>query len=230
MTDELERPIIPSVGDSISSLDEASQGSFNPADEVMERPALPVAGPDLQQPVQLDDEVFLQGEHLFGSSPLFEGLTPEEIREIVRASERLQLQTGDLLFVQDDVAEAVYILQSGELQVRANSPMGEDIVLAMLGPGTVVGELALIDGGPRSATVESLSNCAVYRLSRADFNNLKAQFRPAAYKVILNLAKTVDARRRQAERRIAEVFDDPEQHIDLFESQVHDMLAKMRKI
>lgn len=225
MTDEFDTLAV-----TPQSLEENSQGSLNPGDAVEGRPTLPASGPDLQQPVQLDDDVFLEGEHLFGSSPLFVDLTPEEIREVVRASEKLQLQTGDLLFVQGDVAEAVYILQSGELQVRADSPMGEDIILAMLGPGTVVGELALIDGGPRSATVESLSNCAVYRLSREDFNKLKAQFRPAAFKVILNLAKTVDSRRRQAERRIAEVFDDPDQHIDQFESQVHDMLARMRKI
>ena len=107
--------------------------------------------------------------------------------------------------------------------------MGEDIVLAVLGSGTIVGELALIDGGPRSATVEALGDCDIYRLTRESFDALRAARNPAAYKVILNLASTVDARRRQTEARINEVFEDPAQHIDQFEGQVHDMLARLRK-
>lgn len=210
--------------------EESSQGSLDIASEIDKRPALPIDGPDLQQPIRLDKDLSFDGEPLFGSSPLFEGLEAEEVREIVRASTKLQVESGEVLFEQGVQAQALYILQNGELQVRAIGGQGEDIVLAVLGPGTVVGELALIDGGPRSATVEAISSCVVYRLDRKDFESLKAQMRPAAFKVIMNLAKTVDSRRRQAERRIDEVFDDPEQHIDIFESQVHEMLAKLRKV
>lgn len=210
--------------------EDSSQGSMDMASEIDHRPELPTDGPDLQQPIRLDNDLSFDGEPLFGSSPLFEGLEPEEVREIVRASTKVQFESGDVLFEQGVQAQALYILQNGELQVRAIGDQGEDIVLAMLGPGTVVGELGLIDGGPRSATVEAISSSVVYRLDRKDFESLKAQMRPAAFKVIMNLAKTVDSRRRQAERRIDEVFDDPEQHIDIFESQVHDMLARLRKV
>ena len=212
-------------------LEETSHGAMNPADEVSERPSIPTGegGLQLGGSMNLSSEVTMEGEHLFGASPIFQGLSREEIREIVSASEKLTLQAGELLFEQGGEASAVYIIQSGEIQVRAASPMGEDIVLAVLGSSTVVGELALIDGGPRSATVEVLSDCDIYRLSRGAFDALRAQLRPAAYKVILNLAETVDARRRQTEARINEVFEDPAQHIDLFEGQVHDMLARLRK-
>lgn len=210
--------------------EESSQGSLDMASEIDQRPTLPMDGPDLQQPIRLDNDLSFDGEPLFGSSPLFEGLKPEEVREIVRASTKVQVESGEVLFLQGVQAQALYILQSGELQVRAIGEQGEDIVLATLGPGTVVGELALIDGGPRSATVDAISSSVVYRLDRKDFESLKSQMRPAAYKVIMNLAKTVDSRRRQAERRIDEVFDDPQQHIDIFESQVHDMLARLRKV
>ena len=213
-------------------MEEPSQGAHNPADDVVDRPNLPTMSEPLHlgKTINLSDDVVLEVEHLFGSSPVFQGLTKEETREIVNSAEKLPLQPGQELFRQGEVASAVYIIQSGEVQVKATSPAGEEIVLAMLGSSTIVGELALIDGGPRSATVEAISDCDVYRLSREAFDALRAQRRPAAYKVILNLAATIDARRRQSEQRINEVFTDPATHIDAFESQVHDLIARLRKI
>ncbi len=212
-------------------LDEVSHGADDMAELVEDRPQLPPQDwRRATQELRLPDNLKLEGEHLFGAAPMFADLSPEEIREIVGAAVKQPIQTGDLLFEQGAEASALYIIQSGEIQVRADSPSGEDIVLAVLGPGSVVGELALIDGGPRSATVEAISDCDVYRLERTAFNALRAQRRPAAYKVILALAAAVDGRRRQSERRIDEVFDDPEQHIELFSSQVHDMLARLRKV
>ena len=214
-----------------AGLDEPSQGADDLGELVEDRPELPETDwrRNTQQ-MRLPENIKLDGEHLFGACPLFEHLSPEEIREVVGASVKQPIHTGDLLFEQGAEATALYIVQSGEVQVRAHSPSGEDIVLAVLGPGAVVGELALIDGGPRSATVEAISDCDVYRLERVAFNELRAQRRPAAYKVIMGLAVTVDERRRQSERRISEVFDDPAQHIELFASQVHEMLARLKKV
>ena len=217
---------------SSSSLEETSQGAQNPADEVGERPHLgemeaPLLG---QRGMSLGEDVVFDVEHFFGSSPLFEGLDKEEVREVVNTAQKVPYSAGDLLFSQGVSSEALYIVHSGEVQVRAISSTGEEVVLALLGNGTVVGELALIDGGPRSATVEVISDCDVYRLSRDDFERLRAARRPAAYKIMLNLAAMVDERRRQTERRIEEVFRDPGAHIDQFEGQVGDMLARLRKV
>ncbi len=217
---------------STASLDEPSHGSSNPAEGVEGLLTMPrMSTLELQSlTIQSPVDVVLEGEHLFGTTALFMNLATEEIRELLRVAERITLESGEALFSQGEEASALYVLQSGEVQVRAASELGEDIVLAMLGPGSVIGELALIDGGPRSATVEAISDCLVYRLEREAFDALREQRRPAAYKVILGLAASVDARRRQAEARIAEVFEDPAQHIDQFESQVHDMLARLRKV
>ncbi|MFU8805249.1 MAG: cyclic nucleotide-binding domain-containing protein [Bradymonadaceae bacterium] len=166
-------------------------------------------------------------EVLFGSTELFKGLTQDEVREVVRASEIRTYAPGEALFEQGDAADALYIVEKGELTVRATTPMGEDIVIARLGSGTVVGEMSLIEGGPRSATVEALSECQIFRLSRESFEKLRTQKRPAAYKIILGLAATVGARRRQTDARVQEVFTDPASHIDAFESQVHEMLGRL---
>ena len=168
-------------------------------------------------------------EALFGESELFGSLDLEEVREVLRACDFRTYQPGTVLFEQEDEADALYIVGQGQLEVRATSPLGEGIVLAELGSGTVVGEMSLIEGGPRSATVEALTECQVFRLSRQAFDDLRRQRRPAAYKIILALAATVGERRRQTDARIQEVFADPAQHIDAFENQVHEMLGRLRK-
>jgi CRP/FNR family transcriptional regulator, cyclic AMP receptor protein len=166
---------------------------------------------------------------IFANIGLFKDLSGDELGEIVRACKQVKVGPGEVLFEQGDEADALFIVGHGELEVIGKSQMGEKVVLAVLGQGTVVGEMSLIEGGPRSATVRSVSECDIFRLDRETFDELRAKRSRAAYKVILGLAATVGERRRQTDARIQEVFNDPASHIDAFESQLHEMLGRFRK-
>ncbi len=170
-----------------------------------------------------------EAESIVTSVKLFSGLAGEEVREMVRACQRRHIQPGEVLFHQDDEANALFIVVQGELEVAAHSPLGEKVVLAILGPGNVVGEMSLIEGGPRSATVEAVSECEIFQLNHETFDTMRKAQRPVAYKIILGLAATVCERRRQTDARVQEVFQDPASHIDSFESQLHEMLGRLRK-
>lgn len=207
----------------------SKDGAENLTETVLDRPELPRGSDILGARADSEVDSTLDAESLFAETNLFRGLSTEEVREIVRVSEQRQLAPGDVLFEQGDEARALYMIQSGEFEVRATSPYADEVVLAQLGPGAVVGEMALLEGGRRSATVEALSDSTIFELSHAAFNALRGKKRHAAYKLILNLARTLGERRRQADARVFEVFDNPAQHIDVFETQLHDMLARMRK-
>lgn len=174
-------------------------------------------------------EVSPETETIFRSIALFEALEPEEVREVVSACDQLTIAAGEEIFQQGDEADALYIVESGELQVRARTPAGEDVVLAVLGAGSVVGEMSLIAGGPRSASVEVIGESSIFKLGRESFDKLRADKRPAAYKIILRLARLLGERRRQTDARVEEVFEDPAQYLDNFESQVHEMLGRLKK-
>lgn len=206
-----------------------SQGAENLTDTVVDRPELPRGSDPLGARAESEVDSSMDAESLFAETNLFRGLSTEEVREIVRVSEQRQLAPGDLLFEQGDEARALYMLQSGEFEVRATSPFADEVVLAHLGPGAVVGEMALLEGGRRSATVEALAESTIFELSHQAFNALRSKKRHAAYKLILNLARTLGERRRHADARVFEVFENPAQHIDDFETQLNDMLARMRK-
>lgn len=209
--------------------DQTSPGSDNLTDTVSKRPALPTNFDAVGARASSEVDSTLDAEQLFAETNLFRGLSTEEVREIVRVCDQRTIEAGERLFGQGEMARALFMVQSGEFEVSASTDFGGDLVLAHLGPGAVVGEMALLEGGSRSATVEALSECVVFELSHEAFNALRAKKRHAAYKLILNLATTLGDRRRQADARVWEVFESPAQHIDAFEGQLNELMARLRK-
>jgi len=209
--------------------DNASRGSDNLTDTVSGRPQLPTSFDPVGARASSDVDSTMDAEDLFAETNLFRGLSTEEVREIVRVSEQRTISAGEQLFAQGDNARALYMVQSGEFEVSATTDFGGDLTLAHLGPGAVIGEMALLEGGLRSATVEALSECVVFELAHDAFRALRAKKRHAAYKLILNLASALGDRRRHADARVWEVFENPAQHIDSFESQLNELMARLRK-
>jgi len=116
------------------------------------------------------------------------GLVGEErvlgrIREALGAGapelERVQVRAGELLFAQGDEADSVYVLLAGALGVRVAQPDGPEQEIDRLTPGATVGELALLSGRRRTASVYALEDAALARLSRADWEQLPEESRVA---------------------------------------------------
>ncbi len=111
----------------------------------------------------------------------------------------VQLKDGDILFSKGDPGEGCYWLEQGTLKVTIASPTGEQRILAVLGPGAIVGELAMIDGLPRSATVEAMHPCRLAFVSRSAFLAVLKQH-PDITQYLLS---TVVQRLRQADDEAA---------------------------
>ena len=79
------------------------------------------------------------------------------------------LAEREVLFQAGDVADGCYRLDQGLLKVSIASPQGDERILTILGPGSIVGELAIIDGLPRSATVVAIRDCKLSFISREAF-------------------------------------------------------------
>jgi len=125
---------------------------------------------------------------------------PAEIASALFARATLRrLQVGETLFHIGDVGDGCYSLDVGLLKVSLISPQIKERIIAVLTPGTIVGDLAVIDGLPRSASVAALTNCELRFLSRVSFERL-AQERP---EINQHLVKLLAARLRQADDTIA---------------------------
>ncbi len=94
------------------------------------------------------------------------------------------LAADEVLFLAGDPGDGLYRVDEGLLKVSIASASGAERILAILGPGSLVGDLAIIDGLPRSASVTALRDCKLRFLSRAAFEKFAAA-EPAIYKYLL---------------------------------------------
>ena len=100
---------------------------------------------------------------------LFAGLQAEPLAHLFGITE---LAGGQELWRQGQAADALYIVETGSLEVIGRLPGELEVKLATLGPRDIVGELALLDGGPRSASVRAHEPTRLLRLDRSEFRTL----------------------------------------------------------
>jgi CRP/FNR family transcriptional regulator, cyclic AMP receptor protein len=101
----------------------------------------------------------------------------------------VRLKTDEVLFLAGDAGDGCYRVDDGLLKVTMVSRSGTERILAFLGQGAIVGELSIIDGLPRSASVVAVRAAALSFLSRAAFEDFAAKY-PEIYKSLVTLIAT----------------------------------------
>jgi CRP/FNR family transcriptional regulator len=122
-------------------------------------------------------------------------LPPELAGRLLAGQRTIALREGETLFERGDAGDGCYWLKRGVLTVSVASANGEQRTLAVLGPGELVGEIAMIDGLPRSATVQAVRNCELTFVSRAAFTEVMNRH-PELYR---DIVMTLAARLRQSD-------------------------------
>jgi hypothetical protein len=127
-------------------------------------------------------------------SDLFENQPPEVIRAVLAQGEVQELGAGEVVFQQGEEGDRLYIVKSGVLEVLAAPTDGADpMPVAYLGAGEVLGELALLTGSRRTATVRSPERAEVFTLEKAVFLDLMVTLPDFARNLCLVLARRLEA-------------------------------------
>ncbi len=125
---------------------------------------------------------------------------PERLSSSLLANAKpVKLAADETLFLAGDPGDGCYRLEEGLLKVSMLSPSGAERILAILGPGSIVGDMAMIDGRPRSASVSALRDCKLSFVSRAVFEAIGAK-NPDIYKHLLSM---LAARLRDTDQVVA---------------------------
>ncbi|HEU0370283.1 MAG TPA: Crp/Fnr family transcriptional regulator [Candidatus Acidoferrum sp.] len=125
---------------------------------------------------------------------------PEQLSSGLLANAKpVKLAANEILFLAGDPGEGCFRLNEGLLKVSMVSPTGAERILAILGPGSIVGDMAMIDGRPRSASVSALRDCKLSFVSRSAFEAV-AEKNPEIYKHLLSL---LAARLRDTDQVVA---------------------------
>lgn len=119
-----------------------------------------------------DDARVAFAARAIAASPLFRTLPPERVELIARALLTGRFRKGQLIFQQGDDGDAMYLVESGLVKISAESADGQEAILTEIRPGETFGELALLDGAPRSATATALADTVTLRLPRQAFDEL----------------------------------------------------------
>lgn len=117
--------------------------------------------------------------------PLLGSLPEPELRELLAAARRRRFDRNEVVFHEGDPGDAVHLVDRGRVALRVTTPLGETVTLRILGPGTLFGELALLDAAPRNATVVALERTETLSLHRDRFDSLRRQH-PEVDRILLD--------------------------------------------
>jgi len=125
---------------------------------------------------------------------------PEKfISNLFREASVVAFRDGQVLFRAGDAGDGCYRLHRGLVKVMVTSKQGEERIVSLLGPGAIVGELSMIDGGPRSASVVAIADCSLSFVSRAKFQ----KFSDSDPELMGYVVKTLARRLREADDALA---------------------------
>jgi CRP/FNR family transcriptional regulator, cyclic AMP receptor protein len=124
-------------------------------------------------------------DHL-ASVPMFAACSKKELQAVARASDEISLPAGRHLCEQGSIGREAFFIVGGAAEVRRNGRK-----VATLGPGDCVGELALLDHGPRTATVTAATDVDVLVLGAREFSGILDEVPPIAHKLLKSLAARI---------------------------------------
>jgi len=142
----------------------------------------------------------------FQQIPLFSVLDESELNDIIRAVQPRPLAAGQALFNEGDEGDGAYVIQSGKIGVYIKLPDAGETQVNTCGPGEVIGDIALLDGSPRSATCRALEDSQLMHLDGREFDMIRKNYRPAAYKLIREITLTVCERLRQNNEKVSAIL------------------------
>lgn len=129
---------------------------------------------------------------------ILQTLEEDELSELLRAARPHQAKKGDVLLRQGDPGDSVLILLEGQARVTVYTANGREIVLDYAGPGDVLGEIALLDGGERTASVIAMGPIRYLSFTRQAFESLVE----GNYRIALRIMRALAQRLRMANQTI----------------------------
>jgi CRP-like cAMP-binding protein len=135
--------------------------------------------------------------------PLFAGLTAPALEIVARVASEESFRRGERIFAHGEVGEKLFVISAGRVRIsREIAGMGEE-ALAILEPGAVFGEMALLDDSPRSADAWAHESCTLLAISRESFEDLLFLHKDLAYEVLWSMVRLLTSRLRETTEKLS---------------------------
>lgn len=143
-------------------------------------------------------------EFLILNIPILGTLKDKELMVIEKYLNFIEMTPGEIVFEEGDRGDYVCFVVEGSLDVLKKSEVGEDIVISTLSKGRSIGEMAVIDDLPRSATVKARTKATLLTLSRENFDYVLAEHSAIGVKILKGIARLLSLNLRKTSSRLAD--------------------------
>ena len=141
------------------------------------------------------------------SLSLFDSFNIDELTLLARHMSYVQLKRGEFLFVEGDKGDFMGFVVHGVLEVLKKSATGENVIIARLARGSSIGEMAIIDKSPRSATVISRQFTTMITLTSKGFERLLSKSPLTGVKIIRKIARLLSLNMRRTSSKLADLIN-----------------------
>jgi CRP-like cAMP-binding protein len=150
--------------------------------------------------------------------PIFGGIRADVLQFLLGLCPVVSVPTNEFFFREHDQADSMFVLETGKVAVL-KSRRGQEYVLSILKEGDCFGEMAVMDLGPRSASVRALEDCTAIHISAATLYQVYEQDLKQFALIQMNMGREVCRRLREADNRLFSArMETPEADIDMFSS------------
>ena len=138
---------------------------------------------------------------LLQQMPIFGGVRTETLRFLLAHCPIASVPSNEFFFREHDQGDSMFVLETGKAAVL-KSWRGQDCLLQTLNEGDCFGEMAVMDYGPRSASVRAVEDCVAIRVSAANLHEVYAQDLKQFALIQMNMGREVCRRLREADNRL----------------------------
>jgi CRP-like cAMP-binding protein len=142
-------------------------------------------------------------EKFLSENPLFEGLNSKEIKSLSNLIHLRKYKDGEIIFREGEPGVGLYIVMRGRVRIFKSVKEGNEITLAEFVPPQFFGEIAVIEGGPRTASAVAVGDTDLLGFFKADLMELIETNPRAGAKILLRISEILCKRLRNADREIA---------------------------
>lgn len=128
---------------------------------------------------------------LLKNIPLFADLDEEDLLRIANLMISKKYKKNNLIIFEDDLGSNLFFIKSGRVKISGISSEGGEAIFAILGEGEFFGELSLLDGLPRSATITSIDDVELWVLHRGDFLDMLAKYPQISILLLKELSRRI---------------------------------------
>ncbi len=139
---------------------------------------------------------------LLRGHPLFGAIAPELLERLSSYATTRAVHRGDTIFAKGDPGNSLYAVCAGTVKISVPSADGKDAVFNLVGEGEIFGEIALLDGRPRTADATAMADCELMVIERRDFLDL-VRSQP---EIALKLMEVLCARLRHTSEQVEDVL------------------------